>query len=494
MENLGLKKILLSLHCLLLSFCLNAERSPFDMNNQASPIGSLLMFSGSGRTSALPSPTNTAFQYSQTDYTTYTGSTLSISAPSITSGSVSSFSISPTLPNGLALDTATGSINGVPTGSTSNQTYTITGKGQINDATSTLSIKIGSTSAAGLVGQSSFNFSGGGSGNSSINGLYDISLDSNSNLYIADSNNNRALIFLSGSSSASTVFGQFGSYASIAINNGGISADSLFSPRGITVDNSGNLFIADTSNNRILYYLPGSTTATRVYGQLGNFTTGTINNGGISANSLAGPYKPTVDADGNLYIANLFAHRVLYYPAGSTTATRVYGQLGSFTTNTLNNGGISADSLNAPVGTALDANGNLYIADRQNNRVLVYPPGSTTATKVFGQFGSFTTNTANNGGVSANSLSAPTGITIDTNGNVYIADSANHRVLYYPTGTTTATRVFGQMNSFTSNTANNGGITASSLNTPYSVAVDSKNNKLYVADNGNNRVVIFYVP
>jgi hypothetical protein len=59
-------------------------------------------------------------------------------------------------------------------------------------------------------------------------------------------------------------------------------------------------------------------------------------------------------------------------------------------------------------------------------------------------------------------------------------------------GSTTATRVYGQLDSFTSNTANNGGVSASSLNTPYAVAIS--NNKLHIADNGNNRIVVFYIP
>jgi sugar lactone lactonase YvrE len=59
-----------------------------------------------------------------------------------------------------------------------------------------------------------------------------------------------------------------------------------------------------------------------------------------------------------------------------------------------------------PYGVALDSSGNLYVADSYNNRVLFYPSGSTTATRVYGQLGSFTTNTQNNGGISANSLFA----------------------------------------------------------------------------------------
>ena len=90
------------------------------------------------------------------------------------------------------------------------------------------------------------------------------------------------------------------------------------------------------------------TTADRVYGQGGVFTTGTVNNGGFSANSLNESYGLSVDSAGGLYAADFRNHRVLHYPSGSTTADRVYGQGGVFTTATVNNGGVSANSLNFP--------------------------------------------------------------------------------------------------------------------------------------------------
>jgi hypothetical protein len=77
-----------------------------------------------------------------------------------------------------------------------------------------------------------------------------------------------------------------------------------------------------------------STTADVVYGQGGSFTTGDPNNGGISANSLASPQAVALDSSGNLYVADYTNSRVLFYPSGSTTATRVYGQGGNFTTGT----------------------------------------------------------------------------------------------------------------------------------------------------------------
>ena len=130
------------------------------------------------------------------------------------------------------------------------------------------------------------------------------------------------------------------------------------------------------------------------------------------------------------------------------TAGVVYGQGGSFTSGTANNGGVTANSLSNPLGIAFDANGNAYVADRSNNRVLFYPAGSTTATRVYGQNGSFTITIANNGGITANSLNQPFAVTTDSSGNLYVADYGNNRVLFYPNGSTTATRVYGQNGSF----------------------------------------------
>ena len=292
------------------------------------------------------------------------------------------------------------------------------------------------------------------------------------------------------STTADVVYGQLGSFTTNTQNNGGVSANSLNSPQVIALDSSGNLYVTDTANSRVLFYPSGSTTATRVYGQGGSFTTNTGNKGGISANSLDEPIGVALDSSGNLYVADQYNNRVLFYPSGSTTATRVYGQGGSFSTGGANKGGISANSLAFPTGLAVDSSGNLYVADGNNSRVLFYLSGSTTATGVYGQLGSFTTGTANNGGVSANSLENPAGLTLDSSNNLYVADAYNNRVLFYLSGSTTATRVYGQGGSFTSSTGNNGGISATSLNQPWAVALDSSGN-FYVADLENNRVLMY---
>ncbi len=310
-----------------------------------------------------------------------------------------------------------------------------------------------------------------------------VALDSSGGLYVVDSDNHRVLFFPKGSTTATRVYGQNGSFTSGTENNGGISANSLANPEGVAVDNSGGVYIADYSNSRVLYYPSGSTTASRVYGQGGSFASGTQNNGGVSADSLNLPRAVAVDSSGNLYVADYGNNRVLYYPSGLTTATRVYGQGVSFTTS---GGETSANGLDAPWAVALDGNDNLYVADPGNNRVLFYLSGSTTAIRVYGQAGSFASGSPNNGGpLSANSLSFPQGVAVDGSGNLYVADYNNVRVLVYPSGSTTATQVYGQGGSFTTNV---GGTSANSMYYPSGVGVDSSGN-VYVADSDNNRVL-----
>ena len=319
----------------------------------------------------------------------------------------------------------------------------------------------------------------------SLNGAWGLAIDSSGGLYVCDWENHRVLYYPSGSTTATRVYGQGGSFTSNTLNNGGISANSLNSPRGLAVDSSGGLYIADRSNNRVLYYASGSTTSTRVYGQSGSFTTASASS--VTADTLNIPSSVAVDSSGGVYIVS--GSRVLYYTSGSTTATRVYGQGGSFNSGIANNGGISADSLNQASGVALDATGDLYIADTYNFRVLFYPSGSTTATRVYGQNGSFTTAVVSpptTFGNTGGSLALGT----DSSGGLYVLDPSNHRVLFFPSGSTTSTRVYGQAGSFNSGIANNGGISADSLWAPFGFAIDSTG-RVYIADSGNNRVLFY---
>lgn len=346
-----------------------------------------------------------------------------------------------------------------------------------------------STTAIRVYGQAgSFTSNGVNNGGSvtanTLNRPTAVAVDS-TGLYVAENQNMRVTFFSGSSTTATRVYGQAGSFTTNTFNMGGATSNTTVgSPVGLGLD-SGGLYIAEF-HYRVTYFSGVSTTALRVYGQGGSFTTATQDNGGVTANSLDSCAGVWHDGSG-VYISDYANNRVLYYSGTATTATRVYGQGGSFTSQTANNGGITANSLSTPYAVVSDASG-VYIADSANNRVLFYSGTSTTASRVYGQNGSFTDGTANNGGITATSLSGPGALRLDTAG-LYVSDSNNHRILFFPGTSTTATRVYGQGGSFTSGTLNNGGVSANSLNTPAGLAI--YNGNLYVADQYNHRVLVY---
>ena len=445
------------------------------------------------------------YSYPRTSYVFLDNIPITNLVPRI-SGPITTYSVSPALPSGLVLNSSTGVISGTAISGSPETNYTFSAKGTNTiTANFVIKIRVGTTTAIRVYGQSG-DFSCGEINRSRSScitstptanslrlpiGMHE---DSTGNLYVSDSVNKRVLYFPKGTTTASRVYGQNGDFTAAVPNNGGISASSLSDIRNVIVGLNDSLFIVEFDNHRALSYTVNSTVATGVFGQNGSFTTNV--NSPVNASTLNGPQHLVQDSSGGIYIADGFNSRVLYYPNGSTTATRVYGQNGSFTTNTA---GITANSLNLPIALALDSTSGLFIVDFTNNRVLHYPKDSTVPDRVYGQFGSYTcANSANNNGScvsvptspNANSLSSPRGIAVDAYDNVYISDGSNHRILFYQGTSTTPTRVYGQAGSFTTQVVNNGGISASSLNQPLRLYIDPDGG-LYAADQLNNRILYY---
>lgn len=248
-----------------------------------------------------------------------------------------------------------------------------------------------------------------------------------------------------------------------------------------------------------------------VYGQP-DFTANSTNQGGeVTATTLFFPLGIVVENEGGIFVADRNNNRVLHFPKDATVPDRVYGQFGSFTTNVRNNdrlgktGAPSADNLNNPTALALDSNGGLYVADRDNHRILYFAnDGDTTADRVYGQFGSFATNLINNNGQngsgtpSAENIGTFTlGLVVDKDNGLYVSDSLSNRVLYFASdGDTKADRVYGQFGNFNTGIRNNDGQgktglpNANSLNFPRGLALDSQGG-LFVTDRDNQRILHF---
>ncbi len=229
-----------------------------------------------------------------------------------------------------------------------------------------------------------------------------------------------------------------------------------------------------------------------------NFTVGTANNGGLSARTLSLPGNGLLIVNEKLIVSDWGNSRVLIWNKVPTEnffpADVVLGQR-TFTTATLNLGGLSASSLSEPAGIATDGI-RLFVADRNNSRILIWNQIPTEnfapANVVLGQ-PNFTSGAANNGGLSARSLSIVRGVATDGK-RLYAVDSGNSRVLIWnkiPTENfTPADIVIGQPN-FTSGTANGGlGVrSARGFSLPLDVTTDGI--RIMVSEWDNRRVMIW---
>ncbi|HEV3201474.1 MAG TPA: hypothetical protein VGZ73_26425 [Bryobacteraceae bacterium] len=240
----------------------------------------------------------------------------------------------------------------------------------------------------------------------------------------------------------------------------------------VAVDPAGNIYIADTSDNIVVRVAPGGTLTVVA----GNRRKGFSGDGGsATAASLSTPYGVTLDSAGNLYIADFGNNRVRRVSGGTITTVAGNGANGF----SGDGGSATSASLGEPVGVAVDSSGNLYIGEYSNNRVRKVSGGTITTV-----VGNGTLGFAGDGGpaISA-SLNLPQGVAVDAAGNLYIADSGNNRVRKVSGGTIT-TAVGNGDDAFS---GDGGPAAGASIRHPYGVAVDSAGS-LYIADFGSNRI------
>ncbi len=262
--------------------------------------------------------------------------------------------------------------------------------------------------------------------------------DSSGDLWVTDFVDNRVLEFtppFSNGMKASVVIGQ----PDFTSNTGQTTQDGLKGPEKATFDSSGDLWVTDAVSSRVLEFTPpfsNGMKASLVIGKPG-FTSSSVS---PTQNGLNDPDSATFDSSGNLWVTD-GANRVLEFTRPFTIgmkASLVIGQP-DFTSNTPQT---TQSGLGSPRGASLDTSGKLWVADGDNNRVLEFAPPFTIGMKaslVIGQpdFTSAAFQTTQNG------LNFPAGTTFDSSGNLWVVDGANSRVLEYaaaalPTTTNTS--------------------------------------------------------
>lgn len=284
------------------------------------------------------------------------------------------------------------------------------------------------------------NFSGTSAGlsqNKFGNNLTCCHLDQQGRLWVADRGNHRILMFhgaatLANGAPADLVLGQ----VDFVTGTSGTTAAKLNNPFNVFVDDDDNLWVADTGNNRVLKFpnassLANGAAATVALGQP-NLTTVTA---GTSDVKFGAPLGVVVDATGTLWVVEHNNTRVVRFDNAASlgngaAASGVLGQA-DFVSNAI---GVSAASLQNPTGVAVDGSGTLFVIDNVNARVLLFrdakaKANGASADGVIGQ-PDFTSNST---GLSARQFeSAPgNGMAFDSSGALWVPDQNNNRVLRF---------------------------------------------------------------
>ena len=338
---------------------------------------------------------------------------------------------------------------------------------------------------------------------------------------VADTSNNRLLIFPPVEQwntnnfyqAAATVIGQNDFNSGSANQNQQLAGPSTLSHPGGAFFFNSSLYVADSFNNRMVV-LPQTGAAygpaTSVLGQT-QLTLNTVNyiegrEFNFSGGGDAGVAVDFTSAVPHLYISDTYNNRILgYYDLRNIKpgqyADIVIGQPDFLhSVSDYPNNQPSSSNLSAPTGLAVDSKGNLYVADSGNGRIVRFPspfanfkPGTPMAVTesadlLLGQI-SFTTRITD---PTSQTMGAPYGLAFTSNGSLLASDLGNNRVLFFPatggvlTSGEAATIVFGQSN-MSSNIAGSG---LNQMSFPHHIAVDS-DDRLYVADTNNGRVLIF---
>ena len=292
-----------------------------------------------------------------------------------------------------------------------------------------------------------------GSTNGSFHFPQGIAFDGSGNFYVTDSYNNRVQKF--------DLQGNFITYIGASAPNFGSANGSFYYPQGVAVDGSGNFYVADNSNNRV-----------QKFDSQGNFITyiGASAPSSSAANgSFHYPKAVAFDGSGNFYVADLGNNRVQKFDSQGNFITYIGASAPSSSS--------ANGSFNSPYDVAVDGSGNVYVADLFNNRVQKFDSQGNFITYIGASAPSYS---------SANgSFNSPYGVAVDGSGNVYVSDTQNNRVQKFDSQGNFITYIGASAPS--SSSAND------SFSSPFGVAFDGSGN-IYVADYGNNRVVVYDIP
>ncbi len=284
-----------------------------------------------------------------------------------------------------------------------------------------------------------------------------VAVDASGNVYVADRFNDK-IRKVTPEGMVSTLAGSIGGFA-----NGTGENAQFDQPFGVAVDAGGNVYVSDTKNHKIRKITPSGVVST-LAGSIGGFANGTGENA-----QFDNPFGIAVDTEGNVYVADENNHKIRKITPNGSVST-LAGSTQGFVDGT----GTNAQFF-LPSGVALDGVGNLYVADPGNHKIRKITPNGVVTT-VAGSTQGF----ANGPGTTAK-FDQPLGVTIDAEGNAYVADTGNQKIRMI-TSIGVVSTLAGTTQGFMDGTGS-----IAQFNVPLGVSMDADGN-MYVADGGNHKI------
>ncbi len=303
-----------------------------------------------------------------------------------------------------------------------------------------------------------------------------ITLDKAGNIYFVDQNNCRIRMI---KASNNTIYTLSGGKAGFSGDGGPATKAQFWYPLGIAVDASGNVYIADTYENRVRKITISTDTIRTICGTGNGIFSG--DGGPASSANLFQPHYLSFDASGNLYIADMGNNRIRELLASNNTITTLAGDgMPGYNGNNIS---ATTSQLSNPTYTASDDSGNIYIADNGNNMIREINYRTGNILKIAGNgIGGFS---GDEGPAGKAQLSGPNGIAINDTGNIFVADEYNNRIREINASTNTIATMAGIGNAGYSG---DGGLAKSAeFYNPVDIAFDTSGD-MFIADMINNRI------
>jgi sugar lactone lactonase YvrE len=310
-----------------------------------------------------------------------------------------------------------------------------------------------------LAGSGNASFLNGVGSNASFKYPSGVAVDKSGNVYVADSGNNRIRKITANG----TVTTLAGSGTAGFADGTGVNASFNF-PGGVAVDASGNVYVADNGNNRIRKITANGTVTTLA----GSGTAGSADGVGLNA-SFWIPCEISIDKNGYLYVADNCSQKI-----------RKISPLGVVSTLTEIGGAF-------PSGVAVDSAGNVYFADQNYNKIYYFTINGALGTLAGGNGGGWLGAGSADGIANSASFYSPQQVAVDGSGNIYVADSGNNKIRKIQNGAVMTFAGAGAQGSA------NGPSYSATFSGPSGIAIDGAGN-IYVADTANHKIRKIIIP